>query len=274
MKLKQALKDKLPEDELGLLVRGYDVIGDIAITIIPPELSLYEKLIGDTILAINKNVKVVAKRDGIYDGEYRTIPLSIIAGENRMETMHKEFGLRYFLNPQQVYFSVRSGSERKRISDLVAKPEDILVMFSGVGPFPLMIAHHNKGCSIVGIELNKKAHDYAVKNLKENRLQSTVNFYHGDVETIIPQLGKMYDRVIMPLPTTARSYLPLAIAGLNKNGWLHYYDFKSTECFEESIAEITDVCTTQGRTLSHAEPVVCGHRSPEIYRVCIDAQII
>ena len=57
MKLKQALKDKLPEDELGLLVRGYDVVGDIAITIIPPELSLYEKLIGDTILAINKNVK-------------------------------------------------------------------------------------------------------------------------------------------------------------------------------------------------------------------------
>jgi len=274
MKLKQALKDKLLPDELDQLVRGYDVVGDIAITIIPPELHHHERLIGETILAINKNVRVVAKRDGLYDGEYRTIPLLIIAGENRKETMHKEFGLRFFLNPQQVYFSVRSGNERKRISDLVAKPEDILVMFSGVGPFPLMIAHHNKGCSIVGIELNKAAHDYALENLKENRLQSTVKFYHGDVEAIIPQLGKMYDRVIMPLPTAARHYLPLAITWLNKNGWVHYYDFKSTECFEDSIEEISDVCTTQGRRIAHAEPVVCGHRSPDSYRVCIDAQII
>ena len=90
MKLKGALQDLFSEHELNLLVRGFDVVGDMAITIIPPELEHREAAIGEAILSANKNIRVVAKRDGVYSGEYRTIPLTIIAGENRKETLHKE----------------------------------------------------------------------------------------------------------------------------------------------------------------------------------------
>ena len=119
MKLKEALKNELTEHELNILVRGYDVVGDIAITIIPPELEAKESMIGKTILRLHKNVKVVAKRNGNYGGEHRTIPLEIIAGENRKETECKEHGVRLLLNPEKVYFSVRSSNERKRIASLV-----------------------------------------------------------------------------------------------------------------------------------------------------------
>ena len=73
MKLKDALSNRLSEKELSLLVRGYDIVGDIAITIIPPELEKYEKYIGESILQTNKKIKVVTRRDGFYSGTHRTI---------------------------------------------------------------------------------------------------------------------------------------------------------------------------------------------------------
>ena len=155
MKLKVALKGELSQEELDLLVSSYDMVGDIAIIIIPPELEHRESLIGQTILKFHKNIKVVAKRDGNYEGEYRTIPLKIIAGENRKETEYREHGLRFHLNPEEVYFSVRLNNERKRLASLVKPGESILVMFSGIGVFPLVIAKHSDAREIVGIEKNE-----------------------------------------------------------------------------------------------------------------------
>jgi len=273
MKLKQALKNLLNENELNMLIRGYDVVGDIAITIIPPELQHLESLIGETILAINKNVRVVAKRDSIYGGQYRTIDLNIIAGENRKETEHKEFGVKLYLNPEKVYFSVRSSNERKRISDLVKAHETILVMFSGVGPYPLILARYNKSCKITGIELNKDAHEFATRNLKVNKAEAQVTFYHGDVRDIVPRLGHTFDRIIMPLPKTAGDYLPLAVHSLKKDGWLHYYDFQAADSFEKSLETVRSCCPSLQRHLKHGEIVVCGHSGPDTYRICIDAHI-
>jgi len=242
MKLKEALKNELSTEELGLLVRAYDVVGDIAITIIPPELEAKESVIGKTILALHKNIKVVAKRDGIYGGEYRTIPLQIIAGENRKETEHKEHGVRLLLNPETVYFSVRSVTERKRLAALVQPGEDVLVMFSGIGAFPLVLAKLSMAHAIVGIEKNRLAHAYAVQNLARNRKIRNVTFHAGDVLDIIPTLSKKFDRVAMPLPKTGENFLDSAINALKPGGWLHFYDFQEQERFDESIDKVKRAC--------------------------------
>ena len=42
MKLKEALKDVLTQAEIGILVGAFDVIGTIAIIIIPPPLEVKE----------------------------------------------------------------------------------------------------------------------------------------------------------------------------------------------------------------------------------------
>ncbi len=121
MKMKKRLEGSLSEREQKSLVGAYDVVGDIAIVIIPPELEVREHLIADVILNSNKKIRVVAKRVGNYGGEFRTIRLQILAGENRKETEVKEFGVRMLVNPEKVYYSVRSGNERKRIASLVAQ---------------------------------------------------------------------------------------------------------------------------------------------------------
>ncbi|MBU0482939.1 MAG: hypothetical protein KKB30_00285 [Proteobacteria bacterium] len=267
------MKNKLSPAELDLLVRAYDLVGDIAITIIPVELAEKEGLIGETILRLNKNIKVVAKRAGHYAGEFRTIPLTVIAGENRKETEHKEYGVRLRLNPEETYFSVRSGTERKRLATLVKPAEDVLVMFSGVGAFPLVIAKNSPAGQLIGIEKNLIAHEYAVHNLKINKKISNVTLLAGDVIDLVPGLGKEFDRVVMPLPKTGETYLDLAISALKKGGWLHFYDFQSLDSLADSVEKVAMAGKRNNRTISQTQSVICGHCGPGTYRICVDVKI-
>ncbi|MBC8317805.1 MAG: hypothetical protein H8E41_07845 [Desulfobulbaceae bacterium] len=273
MKLKDALKDDLSEEELHLLIRAYDVVGDIAIIIIPPELQSKEKLIGDTILRLHKNIKVVAKRAGNYEGEFRTIQLTIIAGEDRKETEYREHGVRFFLNPEKVYFSVRSSNERKRLAALVKPGEEVLIMFSGIGSFPLVLAKNSPAREIIGIEKSQIAHDYALRNLTSNRKINNVTLLAGDVADLLPDLNRKFDRVAMPLPKTAEMYLDIALHSLKHRASLHFYDFQQTNLFDNSIKKVNTACKRNNRTLIQAETHICGHSGPRTYRICVDACI-
>ena len=255
------------------MVRAYDVVGDIAITIIPPELETKEGIIGEAILAQQKNIRVVAKRNGIYSGEFRTIPLKIIAGEDRKETIHKEHGVRLRLNPEKVYFSVRSGSERKRLATLVQPGEDVLVMFSGIGAMPLVIAKLSPAGAVVGIEKNNIAHQYAVQNLALNKKIRNVTFLAGDVLDVMPTLDRKFDRVAMPLPQSGALFLDIALPALRPGGVLHFYDFQPAGSFDDASGKVRCACEKNGRRLHNAQTVVCGHSSPRMYRICVDAKI-
>lgn len=271
--LKTYLQDLLPPKEQKLLVRSYDVIGDIAVVIIPQELEHRERLIGEAILANTRNIRTVAKRDGLYAGEFRTIPLKVIAGENRKETVHKEFGVRLLVNPETVYFSVRSGTERKRIADLVRPDEEVLVLFSGIAPYPLVIGANSRAREIVGIEKNPVAHNYALQNLSCNTRISNVQLYCGDVAETLPGLGRTFDRIIMPLPKGGERFLPLALSALRRGGMLHFYEMRHADAFTESVEKVRAACCDQDRRLLSAVVVKCGHCAPRTYRICVDGKI-
>ena len=254
-------------------IRGYDVVGDIAIVIIPEGLEDKELDIAQAILAGNHRIKVVAKRAGYYGGEFRTLPLQILAGKNRQETEVKEFGVRLLVNPETVYYSVRSGNERKRIASLVAPGEAVLVFFSGVAPFPLMIARYSRAGAIVGIEKNPQAHAYAVANLTRNKKQTNIRLYEGDVREVVPGLATTFDRVVMPLPTRAEQFLSCALPALKTGGLLHFYDMQVKDRGAESVAKIDRACGAANRRLMGATVHRCGHCSPNTYRICVDAMI-
>lgn len=271
--LKAYLQYTLAPEEIDLLVRSYDVIGDIAVIIIAPELEHREQLIGEAILANNKNIKVVAKRDGLYSGEFRTIPLKIIGGENRKETIHREYGVNLIVNPETVYFSVRSGTERKRLADLITPGEDVLVLFSGIAPYPLVMSANSKAREIVGIEKNQQAHAYALQNLSCNKKIRNVCLYCGDVAEILPRLGRTFDRIAMPLPKNGEVFLGLAVSALRPEGMLHFYDMQHTDGFAESVGKVHLACCQQHRLLRSAKVMKCGHCAPRTYRICVDAII-
>lgn len=187
--LKQALEKILSKDELKILKTAYDTIGDIAIIDIPEGLEKKEKLIGEALLKLQKNIKVVCEKVGIHSGEFRTQDLKVIAGENRKETEYIENGVIIRLDVEKVYFSPRLSSERKRINALVKPGEDVLVMFSGCGPYVFNISKNTKAMDVYGIEINPIAHKYALINKDLNKSINTT-LINGDVNEIVPNFYK------------------------------------------------------------------------------------
>jgi tRNA G37 N-methylase Trm5 len=147
-------------------------------------------------------------------------------------------------------------------------------MFSGIGAFPLVIAKNSLAGKIVGIEKNQHAHNYAVHNLSVNKNIRNVTFLEGDVVDVMPTLYGKFDRIVMPLPKTGEIFLDRALGSLKQSGWLHFYDFQQKDNLDESLQKVKIACTENNRTVIQSQTFVCGHCSPQAYRICVDAQIL
>lgn len=187
MKLKQILKNKLTKKELSLVPTSFDTIGDIILfNEFPKQLIKKEKLIANILLKQFNNIKVIAKKTGKYSGKYRLSKIKIIAGENRKETTHRENNCLINLDIEKCYFSSRLANERLRIAKQV-KNESVLVMFSGVGVYPLVISKNSKAKEIYAIEINPTAHEYAKHNIILNKSKN-IKLFFGDVKYILPSI--------------------------------------------------------------------------------------
>jgi tRNA (guanine37-N1)-methyltransferase len=252
---------------------AHDVVGDIAIVNLGLGIVQDEQQLAAAILASNRRIKVVAARAGQYGGEFRTATLRILAGENRLETEVKEFGVRLRLDVGKVYYSVRSGQERYRIAALVDPEEEVLVLFSGVGPYPLVINRFARPRLIVGIEKNPIAHEYGLQNIIRNGVPGNIELQCGDARDLLKHQCRQFDRMVMPLPTGAEGFLDLAIPLLRPGGWLHYYDMQVKEKFGASAEVVKAACRRMAREAENVAIHRCGHCSPHAYRICIDARI-
>jgi tRNA (guanine37-N1)-methyltransferase len=216
---------------------------------------------------------VVAKRNGQYGGEYRILPLRIIAGEERLTTVHRENGITLHLDLAQVYFSVRSAHERARIAALVRPNERVGVLCSGIGPFPLIIGRHSRAREVVGIEKNPVAHGYALRNLQANRTVHNVRFFEGDAGEVLAGCNRTFDRVLIVLPHGGEALLPQALDALRPGGTLHFYDLQAKGCHHAAVAKVEAACRETGRRVRFPFVAVCGHCGPTVHRICLDAII-
>ena len=272
--LKYYLKDKLSEKELVFVPTSFDVVGDILIfSEFPKELSRKEKLIGETILETYHHIKTILKKTKKYSGKFRTPKLSVIAGEKRKETTHKENNVFIKLDVEKVYFSARMSTERKRISELIKPNESILVMFSGAGAYPLVIAKNAKCKEVYGIEINPAAHKYSLENVKKNKLENKIKLFLGDVRKIMPKINKKFNRILMPLPKGGENFLDLALKYTKKNGIIHFYDFLHEDEFEKAHEKIKKACIKSKKKFKIINTVKCGQYSPGFYRVCVDFEV-
>ncbi len=256
---------KLTKKEIQLIPKSFDVVGSIIIfSDFPKELKNKEKLAGDFLIEKFKNIKTVAKKTKQYSGRYRIPKLKVIAGDKDLETIHRENGIIIKLNPEKAYFSPRTASERLRIAKEVKKDESILVMFSGVAPFPLTIAKNSKAKEIYAIEINPKAHKYAEESVKLNKFHN-INLFKGDVTKVLPKIKKKFDRILMPLPKTADKYLDLALKHIKPKGKIYMYVFEK----EENFKKLKEKYSKKFKV----KLVKAGTPSPGKYRVCVELKL-
>lgn len=241
---------------------SFDIIGNIAVL---PEKTKNANKVAKALIKNFRNIKTVAIKTGIHYGKFRLQKTKILAGKKTKTTLHKENNCIFKLNIDQTYFSPRLGSERLRIAKLIKEEESVLVMFSGISAYSINIAKHARPKEIYAIEINPAAHRFAQENIKLNKIKN-VELFLGDVRKILPKIKKSFDRIVMPLPRDAESYLDVAIKKLKRNGTIHFYDFQKEEDIpEKSIEKIKKHCSPKILNI-----IKVGQYSPRKFRVCVD----
>lgn len=222
MTLQALLKDRLPNEKLSLIPKGFEVIGDIAIINLPSSLNNDKYRIAEALTVHRKDVKTVLRKLNKIRGSSRAGEFELLLGD-RTTTLHRENGCIFLTDITRTYFSSKLSYERNRVAQKVNDGEDVLVLFAGVGPFLIQIKK-KKNVNITGLDNNKAAVYFLKKNLKLNNIEA--NIILGDANSINNLFKKPFDRVVMPIPYGQEHFLNLARAILKSNGIVHFYTFK------------------------------------------------
>jgi tRNA (guanine37-N1)-methyltransferase len=233
----EMLQDTLSPHLLANLPRSIDLVGDIAIIEIPPELDAHKHAIGEAVLETHKNVRTVLAKKGAISGTYRLREFSVIAGEPKTETIHKEHGCQYYLDVAKAYFSPRLSYEHKRVASLVKQGETIVDLFAGVGPFVIQIAKTHENVQVYAIDVNPDAVEFLKRSIRLNRVEGKVHPILGDAKQVVEEkLSGVADRVIMNLPEKAMEFVEAACKALKPDGGIvHFYSFVSASVSLETV---------------------------------------
>jgi tRNA (guanine37-N1)-methyltransferase len=277
--LKALLADKLEPQELKLVYRSYDIIGDIAIIRVPEPLKERTKIIAEAVMKMHKNIKSVWRQITPVSGDFRLRTLEFLLGERKTETLHKEHGCIFKVDLEKCYFSPRLSYERMRIARQVQQSEVILNMFAGVGCYSIIIAKHSKPEKIFSIDINPFAFQYMQENIILNKVEEKVIPVQEDSKKVIEErLQNMADRILMPLPEKAYEYLDYALLALRPTGgWIHYYDFehagKDESPIEKTEARVSEKLQKLGIDLEVMVGRIVRPTGPNWYQVVLDLQV-
>lgn len=246
--LKEVLKNKLTKKEQSVLIKSFDSLGNIAVIEMPKELEKKEKLIGNTIIKLNKSIKTVCKIAGPHKGKYRVQPLKIIAGEKNFIAEYKESNCKFIFDVRKVFFSPRLSNERLRVSKLIKKGETVGCFFAGVGPYPIVFSKNSEMKKAVAVELNPFAVKFLRKNIELNKVKKKIEVIKGDVNKLGAKLKNSFDRIVMPMPHGGETFLKQTLKALKKNGVIHFYQVLPKEtAFEQAIKRAEKECIKQKR---------------------------
>lgn len=201
---------------------GVDIVGDVAIVRLGGFSSKERKKVAQALLEQMKSVKVVMEQEGGIEGEFRLRKLKHLAGERRTLTVHRENGCSFKVDVAKCYFSPRLSTERLRVANQVKPSERVLNMFAGVGPYSIPIAKL-VGAKVTSCEVNAYAARLHRVNDRMNKVEELVSVIEGDAADLPSSTKVRFDRVLMPLPSEADRFLPVAVKMSKKGAIVHYY---------------------------------------------------
>ncbi|MGV8151719.1 MAG: hypothetical protein ACP5OG_01435 [Candidatus Nanoarchaeia archaeon] len=256
----------------------YDVIGDIAI--IKSECNgvkktKKEKLKQAQELLKKPNIKTVLEKSSNVHGRLRTINAKYVAGEKKFIAFHKENNCTFKLDVRTCYFSPRLAQERKIIAEKIKSSQRVLVMFAGVGAYPIVLYKYAKPMEVVAIELGRECTKYFKENMKLNKIsEEKMRVIQGDVnKKITKELGK-FDVVLMPRPNLKPSFLKSALIASKKATRIYYYGFSADEEVENMTLELEKEAKTLKRKIKITAKSKAGDIAPYKHRYRIDIDVL
>ena len=204
---------------------SYDKIGDV-IVIREKVLETFQDKdeLVSLLLMLHPNIKAIYVKKST-DGLYRASNLELLWGTVEKEIITKEYGLKFKVLLDKVYYNPRLSEEHNRIAQLVRNHEKIFDVFSGIGGFAIHIAS-NKKAIVFANDLNPYAYQLIIENifLNKNRLKGTIIALRLDAK-LIPSYFKngCFDRVIANNPHYSLEFMDAYDYLLRPGGILHLY---------------------------------------------------
>jgi len=269
--LQENFKEKFNRKELSLLPSSYQKIGNIVILNLKEELWKYDKQIGQFLLKKIPDTRTICRRTGFITTEQRRPQLEVIVGDKNTETIHKEHGILYKLDVNDIMFAKGNLNERNRITKLVTKNETVVDMFSGIGYFSIPIAKLSNPRKVISIEINPVAYHYLCANIKLNKVEDKVIPVLGDCVVEIPKLGRIADRVIMGLLPSCKEYLIDAMKVIKQNGVIHYHG--TAKYWKELFDDVKTAAEIEGFKVELIRKVRVKSYAPRIYHLVLNCRI-
>lgn len=256
----------------------YDIFGNIAI-IKGEGKSKEEKLKEAEELLKRGNIKTVLEKISNVHGRLRTIKTEYVLGKRNLIAEHRENGCLFKFNVETCYFSPRLSNERQRIAEKIKSRDKILVMFAGVGAYPIVIYKYKKPEKIIGIEIGKECCKYFKENIKLNKIpKNRVEIIQGDVKKkinnkLIKENGK-FDVVVMARPNLKESFLKYGLIASKKGTRLFYYGF----CKDDEVKDMVDGLKKESakikRKIKIEKMEKAGEIAPYKHRYRIEIKVI
>lgn len=233
--------------ETGLPLRGYSLVGDIAVFSYTGRLAGLEeyRAVAESLIREQPRIKAVYLKVATR-GELRVARLIHLAGEARTWTVHREYGLEFEVDIARAYFNPRLGYEHRRVAELARDGETMLDMFSGVGGFAIHAAALRR-VRVLAVDLNPYAVRLAARNLWRNRrkLKGSASVARADASFLPGLLEPIYDRIVMNHPTASKAFAWAACKLVSPRGaWIHYYTL-TVSCIqakEEAVEAFSRCC--------------------------------
>ena len=248
---------------------SYDIIGNIAI-MKGDGMNKKQKLAHAKKLLKIPSVKTVLEKVGNVKGRLRTIKLKYIEGEKNFIANYKENACRFKFDVRTCYFSPRLSNDRKQLALKIKKKDNVLIMFSGVGVYPIIISKYKNPKKIVAVELGRDCNKYAKENLRLNQMQDKIELIQGDVKKKInKKLGK-FDVVMMARPNLKDSFLEQGLMAVKKGGRIFYHGFCHVNDKEKMINDLVEEAKKLKRKVKIVRTINAGEIAPYKYRYRIE----
>jgi len=278
-KLKEHLKDKLSEEELSILPRGFQTLGKIIILKLNPKLNEKKKEIGGACLELFPKIKSIYLNRGRIVGSFREPEnIELIVGENNPIVDHKEHDVIYRFDITKIMFSKGNLNERKYLATLVKSGEIIVDMFAGIGYFSLPIAKHSNVERIYSIELNPESYKYLEENIKLNHLEQKIVPIKGDcsVEVVkFSESGIRADRIIMGVFPAPKDYIEEALSLVKDKGTMfHYEGVVEKNNFIALFEEFKEIALNEGYNCELNSHRFVKSYGPYLYHTVLDIFVL
>lgn len=258
--------------------RAFSYFGEIALINFPDKTTIKEKKdFANKILKENKSVKTVLEKSGKFYGRLRKMKTKHLAGEKNKEVLYKENNCTFRFNIDSTYFSPRLSNERKELANLIKKNQEVLVMFAGVAPFPIVIAKNSYAKKIYSNEINRVANKYAKLNIEKNKLKEKIELLPGDIKKVATKLHekkKTFDVIVMPRPQLESTFLEDAFKLTKKGTIIYYYDFCKIEDKNTIIEKIKTEAKKAKKKIKIINTKKAGEIAPYKMRFRVDFKIL